>query len=134
MRLFIVLLVLLFALLSEGEWSTQNGVEIYGEQYSVQFSSSKSQYQCPSVKCLPTFPAGFPMHTHFTVGTNHPSFYPLTILRLCDLFQQCIDRQKLLVTLHTNSLHESKRSLNKFIRLFQDLHVPYQVWFPPAIP
>ena len=125
--LFFFLLFALILLCSEGDWSVQNGIGIQGEQYSVYFSSSKYQYRCPSVKCLPTFPTGFPMHTHFTVGTNHPSFYPLTILRLCDLFQQCIDRQKLLVTLHTHPSLENKRAMNKFIRLFQDLHVPYQV-------
>lgn len=116
-----------FFLFSEGDWIV--GPDRLAEDRSTEFSSTKNKYHCPAVKCLSTFPANFPMHVHFTVGTNHPSFYPLTVLRLCDLFQHCVDRLKVLITIHTDPISSNKRMANKFIRLFQDLHVQYQVFF-----
>ena len=70
---------------------------------SLNSQSSSGYYRCPSVICLRTFntPKGrINPYVHFMIGTAHPSSLSLTVYRLCDLFQHCLDRNNFMITVH----------------------------------
>ena len=91
------------------EWHTippaasDNSYGFESSSSSLTSHSSSGYYRCPSVVCLRTFHASkerIDPYVHFMVGTTNPSSVPLTVYRLCDLFQHCLDRNNFMITVH----------------------------------
>ena len=117
----------------------------YGFESSSSFLSSHSStgyYRCPSVVCLRTFYTPWERidpYVHFMVGTAHPSSVPLTVYRLCDLFQHCLDRNNFMITVHItkerypcflfcNQLH-LWLTLRSFRSIYCVLHFHKSIWY-----
>ena len=112
-----------------GDWKL--GTSGQHSSMSIPFSSSSAGYTCPTIACLSTFPSQFPVNVHFTVGTNHMSSFLLTLMRVCDLFQHCIDSKRIQITLHiapTATAVDSNKGMRRFLQFFQGIDLPYQIW------
>ena len=65
---------------------------------SLSFWSKSYDYSCPSRQCKE---GALPANTkvHMMIGTEHTSGFPMLVLRMCEIFQYCINKQVNLISL-----------------------------------
>ncbi len=92
---------------------------------SVSFYSRARNYECPKVACEHILFSQY-SYGHFLAGTNHLSSLAYLIHRVCELFQKCIPRDKIFVSLHV--AEDSPRNTIQTCQLFlKSLNLHYDL-------
>ena len=83
-------------------------------------------FVCPPAAC----PLGVTMlhsaYVHMVVGTDHASALPLLVHRVCGLVQQCVDKTRMRIVLHSTSGSTSQDA--KAQRFLRSLSAPFTTW------
>ena len=92
---------------------------------SVSFSSPTRNYECPKVACEHVLFSHY-SYGHFLAGTNHLSSLAYLVHRVCELFQKCIPRERVFVSVHVTK--DSPDRTVQMCRLFlASLNLDYEI-------
>ena len=114
------------------DWDIVNGMFIEHSDriqvqqiLSVSFSSRARNYECPKIACEHILFSQY-SYGHFLAGTNHLSSLAYLVHRVCELYQKCIPREKIFISLHVaeDSPHRTVQTCLKFLK---SLNLQYEL-------
>lgn len=73
---------------------------IHTKTSSVPFETKLADFKCGSKACQSALYED--IYFHVVVGTSHPSSFPLLVHRVCEVFQKCIHRKRMLIVVHSD--------------------------------
>jgi hypothetical protein len=98
-----------------------------GKQRSIPFYLTDINFGCPSVACK--YPFLEDSVFHLVVGTNHDSYFPTLVNRVCEAFQKCmhVDNMKIILQASSKELSEAASFVQGSVFL-QSLGIKHEVW------
>lgn len=96
-------------------------------QRSIPFHLADINFGCPSVQCK--FPLMQDATFHLVVGTNHESYFPTLVNRVCEAFQKCISvkNMKIIVQAASKDLTNTPSFVQGSVFL-HSLGIKYIIW------
>lgn len=101
---------------------------------SLPMHSDSLHFDCPAMPCLTTSLSNAKFHV--VAGTDHDSALPLLVHQICFVIQRCIEKQNMVILLHTRMLknqtdlyqYNQNSSLKVCQNFLQEQDIPFQVW------